>query len=263
MHDRNPTALITGASGGIGYALAKLFAKDHYNLVLVARTEAKLIEFAAELQKQLGVTVKIIAMDLADPQSPQRLFNQLENDKIAIDILVNNAGYGLVGPFAEVPLGESLGQVDLNIRALTEMTRLFVAPMVARKKGKVLNVASTAAFQAGPLMAVYFATKAYVLSFSEALANELRHNGITVTCLCPGPTETGFKNRAGGENSRLFKVLSPMTSQQVALVGYRGLIKGKPLVIPGLRNWIVAESSRFAPRRMATAVSGWIVADSD
>ncbi len=258
---RVSTALITGASGGIGYALAKLFAKDRHNLVLVARGETKLNEFAGELQKQFGITVKTVAMDLSDPQSPQRLFDAIQKDGIAVDILVNNAAYGKIGLFADIPLGDELGQIDLNIRTLTSLTKLFLSPMVERGFGKILNVASTAAFQPGPLMAVYFATKAYVISFSEAIANELKGTGVTVTCLCPGPTDTEFQRTAGAENSRMFKTLGPMTARDVARHGYRGLMKGKTVVITGWRNWLLAESVRFTPRKLVVAVSRWIVAD--
>ena len=248
------TALITGASGGIGYELAKLFAKDHHNLVLVARTSAKLARFADELQRQFGVTAKALPMDLAAGSAPQLLFDQLQREGIAIDFLVNNAGYGVHGEFAQVRTEESLGQIQLNITALTTLTKLFLDPMLQRHSGRILNVASTAAFQAGPLMAVYYASKAYVLSFSEALANELAPTRVSVTCLCPGPTETGFQERAAMGNSRLVK-FGMMSAKAVALQGYRGMLAGKPLVISGVRNWLVAESVRFAPRRLVTAVS--------
>lgn len=159
------TALITGASGGIGYELAKLFAKDHHNLVLVARNAPRLAQVADELQRQFGVTVRTFALDLTDPATPQSLFTQLQGEGIAVDILINNAGYGCFGEFAEVPLEDSLGQIQLNITALTHLTRLFLDPMLQRGSGRIMNVASTAGFQPGPLMAVYYATKAYVISF--------------------------------------------------------------------------------------------------
>jgi uncharacterized protein len=224
------TALITGASGGIGYELAKLFARDHHNLVLVARSADKLAQVATELQTH-GVAVKTIALDLAEPPAPKFLFNQLHREGIVIDILVNNAGFGAYGEFAQMPESEILGQIDLNIRALTELTRLFLPPMVQRRNGRIMNVASTAAFQAGPMMAVYYATKAYVLSFSEAIANELRHTGVTVTCFCPGATHTDFAKRAGVENSRLFKVAA-MSAEKVALDGYRAVMEGRTLPSP-------------------------------
>jgi len=251
----NQTALITGASGGIGYELAKLFANDHYNLVLVARSVPKLTQFADELQRQFGITAKAIPLDLTAAPAPQFLFDQLQREGIAVDILVNNAGYGVFGEFAKTPLEDDLGQIQLNITALTHLTKLFLGPMIERRSGKIMNVASTAGFQPGPLMAVYYATKAYVISFSEALANELSGTGVTVTCLCPGATDTGFQGRAGMADSKLFKALRPMDAKTVARDGYRGLMAGKSLVISGFRNWLLAESVRFSPRKMVTAVS--------
>ena len=251
----NKTALITGASGGIGYELAKVFAKDQYNLVLVARNAAKLTQFADELQREFGISAKAVPLDLTAASAPQSLFDQLQHDSIAVDILVNNAGYGVLGEFAKVSLEDNLGQIQLNITALTHLTRLFLGPMIERRFGKILNVASTAGFQPGPLMSVYYASKAYVISFSEALANELQGTGVTVTCLCPGATDTGFQGRAGLENTLLFKKLRPMDAKTVACDGYRGLMAGKVIVISGFRNWLLAESVRFSPRRLVTAVS--------
>jgi short-subunit dehydrogenase len=259
MTPRNQTALITGASGGIGYELAKLFAQDKYNLVLVARSGPKLVQFADELEREFGISARTVPLDLSLPEAPQELFDELQRAAIPVDVLVNNAGYGVFGEFAKVPLEESLGQIDLNITALTRLTRLFLGPMLERRSGKIMNVASTAAFQAGPLMSVYYATKAYVLLFSEGLANELKGTGVTVTCLCPGPTETGFQRRANMESSRLFARAGAMDAQTVARDGYRGLISGRTVVISGVRNWLVAESVRFAPRKVVTAISRWLV----
>jgi short-subunit dehydrogenase len=254
------TALITGASGGIGYELAKFFARDHHNLVLVARSADKLAQVATELQVH-GGTVKTIALDLAPTPAPKFLFDQLAGTPI--DILVNNAGFGTFGEFAQMPEEEILGQIQLNVTALTQLTRLFLPPMVQRRSGRIMNVASTAAFQPGPGMAVYYATKAYVLSFSEAIANELRHSGVTVTCFCPGATHTGFAKRAGTEKSRLFKQLGAMDADKVALDGYRALMEGRTLAISGVHNWLVAQSTRFAPRRLVTAVSRWVAEKID
>ncbi|MCU1302395.1 MAG: Short-chain dehydrogenase [Candidatus Sulfotelmatobacter sp.] len=258
MHSKTQTALITGASGGIGYELAKLFARDHYNLVLVARSSAKLNQVAAELQNQFAVTVRTFALDLSTPPAPKVLFDQLNRDGIVVDVLVNNAGFGAFGPFAEMAEEEIVGQIQLNVTALTHLTRLFLSAMLERRGGKIMNVASTAAFQPGPMMAVYYATKAYVLSFSEALANELAGSGVTVTCFCPGPTDTGFQKRAGMENSRLFKKIGAMSAENVARDGYRGLMAGRAVVISGVKNWLVAESVRFAPRKLVTALSRWV-----
>src|SRR5579864_287853 len=256
------TVLITGASGGIGYELAKLFARDHHDLVPVARSADKLGQVASELQVH-GVSVKTIVLDLALPVAPKFLYDQLQRENVAIDILINNAGFGSFGEFAQMSEEEILGQIQLNITALTLLTRLFLPSMVQRHAGKVMNVASTAAFQPGPLMAVYYATKAYVLSFSEAISNELRGSGVTVTCFCPGATNTSFAKRAGTESSRLFKHIGAMDAATVARDGYRGLMAGKTLVISGAHNWLVAESVRLAPRKLVTAMSRWVAEKVD
>jgi uncharacterized protein len=255
MNQNRPTALITGASGGIGYELAKRFAKDRYNLVLVARSTSKLSKFADELQRHYGISAKPITLDLGWRQAPESLWDDLEHSGTQVDVLVNNAGYGIRGEFASMPLEEDLGMMQLNMVNLTVLTKLFLKPMLGRRSGKVLNVASTAGFQPGPLMAVYYASKAYVISFSEALANELKGTGVTVTCLCPGATDTGFQKRAGSENSVLFRKFRPMDAHTVAQDGYRGLMAGKTLVISGLRNKILSESVRFGPRKLVTAIS--------
>ncbi len=262
MNASNQTVLITGASGGIGYELAKLFARDHHNLVLVARSADKLAQVAAELQPH-GVTVKTIALDLTAPPAPKFLFDQIQLANIPIDILINNAGFGAFGDFAQMPEEEILGQINLNITALTQLTRLFLPPMVQHRSGRIMNVASTAGFQPGPLMAVYYATKAYVISFSEAIANELRNSGVTVTCFCPGATHSGFAKRAGTEKSRLFKQFGAMNADKVALDGYRAVMEGRTLAISGMHNWLVVQSTRFAPRKMVTAVSRWVAEEID
>jgi len=251
------TVLITGASGGIGYELAKLFARDHHNLILIARSGDKLAQIATELRAQ-NVTVKTIALDLATPLAAKFLFDQLQTEGIAIDILINNAGFGAFGEFAQMSTDVIFGQIQLNITSLTELTRLFLPAMLARRTGRIMNVASTAGFQPGPLMAVYYATKAYVISFSEALANEVRHSGVTVTCFCPGATHTGFAKRAGNDKSRLFKQLGAMNVERVALDGYRAVMEGRTLAISGAHNWLVAQSTRFVPRKLVTAISRWI-----
>jgi short-subunit dehydrogenase len=256
------TALITGASGGIGYELARLFARDHHNLVLVARNADKLAQVAGELQT-LGSTVKAISLDLADPHAPKFLFDQLQRENISVDILINNAGFGAYGEFAQMSDDEIQGQINLNITALTQLTKLFLPAMLARRSGRIMNVASTAGFQPGPLMAVYYATKAYVISFSEAIANELHGTGVTVTCFCPGATLTGFAKRAGNDQTRLFKQLGGMSAEKVALDGYRALMEGKTLAISGVHNWAVTQSTRFAPRKMVTAISRWISERAD
>src|SRR5712691_8172351 len=213
MPDRK-TALITGASFGIGQELAGIFAREGYNLVLVARTADKLRQLASELEKAHGTRSLILASDLAAPGAAAYIHDQTTRADITVDVLVNNAGFGQFGLFAENDLEECLQQIQLNVTTLTHLTRLYLPEMVARKSGRILNVASTAAFQPGPLMAVYYATKAYVLHFSEAIAEELRHSGVTVTALCPGPTETGFAAAADVGATRLFTMAKPASSME-------------------------------------------------
>jgi|SRR5579864_4856361 len=246
-----PTAFITGASSGIGLELARIFARHGFNLVLLSRNRAQLHELAASLS---GTNAHVIAKDLSHPRAPQEVFEELQEKSIPVDVLVNNAGFGQHGKFSEIELETGLEMIQLNITALTALTRLLLPEMLARKSGKIMNVASTAAFQPGPLMAVYYATKAYVLSFSEAIANELSGTGVTVTCLAPGATKTDFARRASMEDSRLFR-MGAADANSVAEAGFDGLMKGKTLVIPGTRNKILAQSVRFGPRKLVTAIS--------
>ncbi len=248
------TALITGSSGGIGYELAKLFARDSYNLVLVARSADKLAQLATELEKAYQIRATVVATDLSQPCGPEQVFATTQKAGITVDVLVNNAGFGQFGFYVDTDLQEELQQIQLNIASLTHLTKLYVRPMVERRHGRVLNVASTAAFQPGPLMAVYYATKAYVLSFSEALSNELQGTGVTVTCLCPGPTTTEFHKRAAMDLSNMMKAPF-MDAKTVAEIGYRAMLKGKSTVIAGRMNWLVAQSTRFAPRTWAAAIA--------
>jgi len=258
MDAKTQTVLITGASGGIGYELAKLFARDGYNLALVARSAEKLDRVAGELEGKFRVGVKTVTLDLTEVGAARFLFEQLQREGVAVEVLVNNAGFGEFGEFAEMGEEEILGQIQLNVTVLTHLTRLFLPGMVERGSGKIMNVASTAAFQPGPLMAVYYASKVYVLSFSEALANEVAGAGVVVSCFCPGATETDFAKRAGIEDSRLFKKIGAMSAEAVARDGYRGFMAGRTVVISGARNWLVAESVRFAPRKLVTAISRWV-----
>jgi short-subunit dehydrogenase len=246
------TALITGASGGIGLELARLFAAGGYDLVLVARSTAKLEELAGELRKH-GGAVRVLAKDLAIPGSPEEVFRELEAAGIAVDVLVNNAGFATYGPFVEIDLGRELEELQLNVVTLTHLTKKLLPGMLARRRGGVLNLASTAGFQPGPLMAVYYATKAYVISFSEALAEELSGTGVAVSVLCPGPTATGFQRRAGLEDSKLFSgMLQVADAAAVARAGYEGFRAGKRIIIPGLINKIGVQSIRVSPRALAT-----------
>jgi uncharacterized protein len=248
-----PTALVTGASSGIGLDLSRVLAKNGYDLVLVARTASKLQDAANELQKS-GVSAGVIASDLSRPSAAAEIVAELTLRNIEIEVLVNNAGYGLTGPFVDNDLQREVDMIQVNVVALTQLTKLLLRPMVARKRGRILNVASTAAFQPGPLMAVYYATKAYVLSFSEAIAEELRNSGVTVTALCPGPTQTGFAEIANMTQTRLFTMMRPMSSAAVARAGYRGMMSGKRIVIPGAKNKMLVQSLRVSPRRTVTTL---------
>jgi uncharacterized protein len=248
-----PIALVTGASSGIGLALSGILAKNGHDVVLVARTTSKLQEVGEELQKS-GIRAHVITADLSRPNAAVDIVAELKRRNAEIEILVNNAGSGLAGPFVDNDLQRELDMIQVNIVALTQLTKLLLRPMVARKRGRILNVASTAAFQPGPLMAVYYATKAYVLSFSEAIAEELRDSGVTVTALCPGPTQTGFAEIANMTLTRLFTMMRPMSSAAVARAGYRGMMSGKRIVIPGAKNKMLVQSLRVSPRRTVTTL---------
>lgn len=241
-------ALITGASSGIGLALARIMARNGHTLVLTARGVADLEKAAAELRSQHGATVHVVASDLSRPEAPQALFDEVARLGLDIGVLVNNAGYSTYGPFVDIDSTADLNMLALNVVALTHLTRLFLPGMVARRSGRVLNVASTAAFQPGPYMACYYASKAYVLSFSEAIGEELAGSGVTVTTLCPGPTATNFANRAGLEGSRLFSGRPTMNAREVAEIGYNATMLGRPVVVAGAMNALMAFSARFAPR---------------
>jgi len=241
------TALITGASSGIGEELARLFAKDRSNLILVARSREKLEQLATELRRDHGIQVEVLPGDLAEVAAPQAIFDDLAAKGISVDVLVNNAGFGSAGPVADLPVQQQIDMIQVNVTALTHLTRLFLPGMIQSGHGGILNVGSTAGFQPGPYMAVYYATKAYVLSFTEALAEELAGTAIKVTCLAPGATATGFAALANMENSLLFR-LGTMDARTVAAIGYRGFRRGKVIVIPGLKNRLGAFSVRFAPR---------------
>lgn len=253
MSEQKLTALVTGASGGIGEELARLFAADGHDLVLVARSRDKLARLSEELGGKHGVRARVVASDLARPEAPREIFEELGAEAVAVDALVNNAGVGSYGLFAETDLQSELELLQLNVVALTHLTKLFLPGMIARRRGYVMQVASTAAFQPGPLMAVYYASKAYVLSLSEALANECAGTGVRVSALCPGPTETGFVAAAGMGDSKLFD-RAVMDARTVAVEGYRGLLAGKTIVIPGLRNNLLARSIGLFPRGLVTKV---------
>lgn len=244
----NPTALITGASSGIGEELARLFAANRHDVVLLARNADKLQALAGELARAHGIQARVVAADLADPGAPPRVFEELRQQGLTIDVLVNNAGFGARGAYAEIDYEVEARMIQVNVAALAHLTRLFLPGMLARRSGRILNVASTAAFVPGPFMAVYYATKAFVLSFSEAVAEETQGAGVTVTALIPGPTQTNFAATAGNQDSRLFRTGSAMTAAAVARVGFDGLMAGKRVAIAGARNRLTVLSTRLAPR---------------
>lgn len=248
------TVLVTGASSGIGLELARLFAAEGSNLVLVARSTDKLEQLAAELRAAGKVEVSVESVDLVNPQGPRRLHETLERKGIAVDVLVNNAGFGAIGPVATLDAQRQLDMIALNVGALTHLTRLFLPAMLARRRGGVLNVSSTAAFQPGPNMAVYYATKAYVQWFTEALAEEVKDSGVTITCFCPGPTHTGFKKEAGMDGVRLFR-LGAMDAASVARIGHQAFRTGRIVAIAGLANKLPVFLERFAPRALVRKVT--------
>ena len=248
------TALITGASNGLGVEFAKIHAAKGDNLVLVARSKDKMNLLKAEIEKRHDVSVYVIGRDLSETGAPKTIYNELKTQKIHVDYLINNAGFGDFGLYEKSNWEKQLQMINLNITAVAYFTRLFLPDMIKNKYGKILNIASTASFQPGPTMSVYFASKAFVLSFSEAVANEVKGTGVTVTALCPGATATGFKTAASLDNSNLFKG-EIATSKSVAEYGYKAMMKGKTVVIHGLMNKIMAFSVRFAPRNVVTAIA--------
>ena len=252
------TALITGATSGIGYALAKIFAREQYDLVIVARNKEKLEEVKNTLEKKYSVSVTVVSKDLSKITSSQEIYDEIKKKSIFIDALINNAGFGQYGEFVAADLQTSVDMINLNTTSVTALTRLFLPDMIARNKGQILNVASTAAFQPGPAFGVYYATKAYVLSFSLALRTEVKNHGISVTCLCPGPTKTEFfTNNIAITESRLIQFGSFMSAEEVAESGYNALLKNKSYVIPGFLNKFVAFFAQVSPRDMVTAISAW------
>jgi short-subunit dehydrogenase len=257
---RDEWVLITGASAGIGCELAKVFAARGYRLALVARDEARLAKLAQELGSRHRVQTRVLAKDLSLPGAAAELFAELEREKIPVSILVNNAGFGLKGDFAKGPLPTYAKMIELNVTALVQLSHLFLQPMLARGKGKILNLASTASFEPGPLMAIYYASKAFVFSFSYALADELAGTGVTVTALCPGPTRTEFQARAGTGRSRRIARFWMMEAGEVAKCGVEGLMAGKRVVIPGFLNKLGFILARISPTSLSAKVARKVVA---
>ncbi len=241
------TVLVTGASSGIGLELARCFAAEGCRLVLVARKGNALEALATELRTAHKIQAQVITADLAHPESPTRLLAHLQAAGLKVDVLVNNAGFGAQGKFAALPLGRQLEMLQVNITSLTHLTGLLLPGMLERRHGGILNVASTAAFQPGPGMAVYYATKAYVLSFSEAVAEEVAGTGVTITAVCPGPTTTNFGTAAGMRSLGMVKKVS-MTAVSVAQIGHQAFRRGRVVAITGVRNRIPAFLVRLVPR---------------
>ncbi|TGQ32420.1 SDR family oxidoreductase [Mesorhizobium sp. M00.F.Ca.ET.216.01.1.1] len=247
------TALITGASSGIGYEFAKLLARDHFDLVLVARDASRLERVADELRQSFGITAIVIPTDLSRPEAAAVIHRALQDKGIHINILVNNAGFNVYGPFWETDAQRELDMIQTNIVALTQLSKLLLPEMIEQRSGKILNLGSTGSFAPGPLNAVYCATKAYVLSLSEALAEELKGTGVTVTTLCPGATRTAFAERAQMIDTNIFqgKLLS---AAEVAQAGYRALMRGDTSIVVGLANKLQVLSIRFAPRDVVARI---------
>jgi len=250
------TALITGATSGLGYEFVQLLAKDQYDLIVVARNEEQLLSIKSKFP-QLHVTA--ISKDLSKPGSVKEVVEEIREKQLQVDLLINNAGFGLLGEFDELNVEKQLEMIQLNISALTELTHAFLPEMKKRKSGKIMNVASTAAFQPGPMMAVYYATKAYVLSFSEALVEELMGTGVSVTTLCPGATKTNFGSVANVEKTKMFS--KAMDANTVAALGYSGMQKGKRVVITGSTNKVGAAAAKFLPRSTTAKIAKYVAGD--
>ena len=248
------TALITGASSGLGLELARLFARDGHDLVVVARRRDHLEALATRLAAEHGVAARVLAEDLADPIAPRRIFEELQGRRVEIDFLVNSAGFGMNGPFVDGDLGRQLAMVQVNATALMHLTRLVLPGMIARRSGRILNLGSTAGFQPGPGMTIYYATKAFVNSFTEGLAHELRGTGVTATVSCPGATATEFGKIAGNEESRLFH-MGTTPAAGVAAHAYRAMMAGKVMALPGWRAKLGLQMLRLGSRAKVRAVT--------
>jgi short-subunit dehydrogenase len=244
----NKTVLITGASMGIGLELAKVFASNKNDLILVARNEVKLKELAFELHSNYGVNISVLAIDLSDLSAAQKVFDYCKLNNLEVNYLVNNAGFGDFGPFAQSNWEKQLQMINLNITTLTHLTHLFLPYMIKNKDGKIMNVASIASFIPGPLMSVYFATKAFVLHFSEALSNELEGTGVSVTALCPGATASGFQAAADLQESKMVKGKKLVTSAEVAAFAFKAMMSGEKVAIHGIMNTIMVNTVRLVPR---------------
>lgn len=255
----NSTALITGASGGIGYELAKIAASYKINLILVARNKEKLEEIRKELKAGFGVEVITFAYDLSIPENLPKLVEDIDREKLTVDILINNAGFGDLGAFIDTSVEKELNMINLNVYALTYLTKLFYKRMVESGKGRIMNLSSVAAFFPGPHMAVYYATKAYVESLTESLAAESKGTGVSVTALCPGPTRSNFFAAASMNNmSRMKRFLGLPSAETVARYGFKKMMKGRTIAIHGFMNQLSIFMMRFAPRKTAAFLVKWM-----
>ena len=250
-----PVALITGASGGIGLELARLCARDGHDVILVARNQAKLEELAKYLSGMYGVRAEVIVADLADPETPHAIMEEVAVRGMGVDVLINNAGSGLWGLFGRQGERQILDLLQVNVTAVTLLTRLALPRMVTQRRGRILNVASAGAFAPGPLMAGYFASKSYVLHFSEAIANELEGTGVTVTALCPGPVPTGFSAASGMVDVNLQELPGALDAATVASIGYRSMRRGKRVVVPGIAMKLLIFGIRVGPRWLITRIT--------
>jgi short-subunit dehydrogenase len=247
-------ALVTGASSGIGYEMAKLFAQDGKNIVVVARSQDRLEKLKTEIENKSGTKVIVLVKDLSKPNAPQEIFSELGKKSINVDVLVNNAGFNVYGEFAGTDWGQEAEMLQVNITSLTQLTKLFLKKMLENKSGKIMNVASGAAFAPLPLSSVYAATKAYVLHFSEALANEVEGTGVSVTCFCPAATRSRFYERANAEDIKMAKGRM-MDSDRAARIGYAALKKGKVIKVAGVSTSLICFAPRLAPRSLVTKIS--------
>ncbi|HKI69686.1 MAG TPA: SDR family oxidoreductase, partial [Verrucomicrobiae bacterium] len=246
-------------SAGIGRSLAEVFAAHGYNLVLLARGESRLNALSEELTKKYKIQARVLPKDLSIPRAAGEIFAELQKQNVHVSILVNNAGFGLRGTFATGELAIYREMIEVNVTALVELSHLFMKPMIEQGEGRILNVSSTAAYQPGPVMGIYYATKSFVSSFSYALADEIHNTGVTVTTLCPGPTRTEFHQRAGTVGSERIYGFWAMSPESVARIGYRGLMAGKRVVIPGFLNWLGCHLARVAPTRVAAGVARKVI----
>jgi len=250
-------AFITGASKGIGKELAEVFAKKGYSLIMIARNIGELEQIQSNLKNKYQCTSKILSIDLTKPESIDLIMDAFKDEMSNVDVLINNAGFGVSKKFTNVPLQDITSMIEVNITALTKLTYRVLPYMMAKKSGKILNVASTAAFSPGPYMSVYYATKAYVLSFSEAIREEYRKDGITISVLCPGMTKTHFSERAGLQETLLFSGFLPiMLAEKVANIAYKGLMKRRRIIIPGFMNKNMAFFMWFAPSWLTAKIIG-------